>query len=68
MKSTKYKHVYFSKFLINRRGDAILLWMTLIGHDHTHWCKRFTTEREAALAVDMKLIEMGKEPVNILKH
>ena len=68
MKSASYKHVYFSEFLINRKGDCILPWMTLINHDRTHWCARFKTEREAALAVDMKLIEMCKEPVNILKH
>jgi len=29
-------------------------------------CKSFTDERDAAKFVDMKLIEKGKEPVNIL--
>jgi hypothetical protein len=28
----------------------------------------FETEREAAIWVDMRLIEAGKEPVNILKR
>lgn len=31
-------------------------------------CRVFKTEREAALKVDMILIEKGKEPVNILKR
>ena len=30
--------------------------------------KNFPTEREAAIYVDKMLIEMGKEPVNILKR
>lgn len=29
--------------------------------------KSFETEREAAIFVDKKLIEIGKDPVNILK-
>lgn len=32
------------------------------------WAKYFNNEREAAIAVDKKLIEKGKEPVNILKR
>lgn len=31
------------------------------------WSKYFLNKREAAIAVDKKLIEKGKEPVNILK-
>ena len=31
-----------------------------------NWQKYFQTEREAAIAVDKKLIENGREPVNIL--
>jgi hypothetical protein len=30
--------------------------------------KRYSTEREAALAADMQLLKQGKEPVNILKR
>jgi hypothetical protein len=30
-------------------------------------CKNFGSEREAAVQVDKWLIEMGKDPVNILK-
>ena len=32
-----------------------------------NWAVFFLTEKEAAKAVDMKLIEKGLEPVNILK-
>jgi hypothetical protein len=32
-----------------------------------NWAKYFDIEREAAIAVDKKLIEKGEEPVNILK-
>jgi len=32
------------------------------------WTKYFDNEREAAIAVDKKLLEKGKEPVNILKR
>lgn len=31
-----------------------------------NWRAYFDTEREAAIAVDKKLIEIGEEPVNIL--
>ena len=31
-------------------------------------CKRFATEREAAIHVDRILLEHGREPVNILKR
>jgi len=30
--------------------------------------KRFSTEREAAIAYDKALIQLGEEPVNILKR
>jgi hypothetical protein len=32
-----------------------------------NWSVFFLTEKEAAKAVDMKLIEKGQDPVNILK-
>ena len=31
-----------------------------------NWCKMCLDEREAAKAVDLKMIEQGKHPVNIL--
>jgi hypothetical protein len=31
-----------------------------------HWGAIFNTEKEAAIAVDIKLIEIGKNPVNVL--
>ena len=32
------------------------------------WCKTCKTEHKAALSVDLKLIELGREPVNVLKR
>ena len=32
-------------------------------HNWSKWCK---TEKEAAMAYDIKMIQIGKEPVNIL--
>jgi len=33
-----------------------------------NWIKRCKTEHEAAIASDKQLIELGREPVNILKR
>ena len=54
---SKYKHV---------RGINV--------SDNIYWCVKmkgvaettFKTEKEAAIAVDKKLISRGKEPVNVL--
>ena len=34
----------------------------------TYWSKWCDTEREAAIAYDIKMIELGRPPVNILKR
>jgi len=36
-------------------------------NDGYNWTAFFATEREAAIAVDKKMIELGRKPVNILK-
>ena len=57
--ASKYKYVYAIKF----KGEVIYRsYITRL-----KWANYFLTEREAAIAVDKKLIEKGKEPVNILK-
>ena len=47
-------------------------WRAFVGQSKNnlglHWQARFITEREAAIAVDKKRIELGLEPVNILKR
>lgn len=55
---TKYKHVYTTK--INGK-------QYFIGKVGKYKKQGFKTDREAALWVDKRLIEAGKDPVNILK-
>lgn len=57
---SKYKLVY----LFLNKGKEV--WTASIGTKYGRNMKYFKTEREAALAVDKYLIEMGKNPVNIL--
>mgnify|MGYP003628723288 CR=1 FL=1 len=61
---TSYKYV--TKF-IDCYGDV--RFVSRYNNGNT-WATRkvYDTEREAAKAVDMILISMGKEPVNILKR
>jgi hypothetical protein len=54
---SKYKGV--SEYATTRENTV---WLGQLGLKK----KMFDTEREAALFVDKKLIEKGKEPVNIL--
>lgn len=58
MQSTKYKGVR------TKRRSGRLFWT----HDGTHGFP-YTDEgeRQAALAYDLKLIAVGKQPVNVLK-
>lgn len=58
-KSQRYKHVY--KMIYNGRET----WYARIRRPN--WSNVFETERLAAIAVDKKLIEMKRKPVNILK-
>ena len=68
MKS-KYKYVYdTSTFRRNGKISPAVKWQMKIYHDGTIIRKFFETERDAALAVDMALIRIGRDPVNILKH
>lgn len=55
---SKYKNVYLIEFL----GD--IYYKASISK--YQWVKHFLDEREAAKAVDIKLIEHGEKPINIL--
>ncbi len=56
-KSDKYKYVYLFE---TKEGEE--RWgVMVVGNS-----KYYDTEREAALSVDKRLINKGKEPVNIL--
>lgn len=63
-KYSKYKHVTF--LIVNGKHKY---WQGELGLDNgRYWKKYCKTEKEAARAVDIKLIELGREPVNILKR
>jgi len=67
VKSEKYKYVY--RVTGSGRTGQSEYWkayFTIKGQYHNS--KLYTSEREAAIAVDRKLIEHGREPVNILKR
>ena len=56
-KSSKYKYVALFK-----TKEGVDRWVaTIMGNT-----KSYDTEKEAALSVDKKLINKGKDPVNIL--
>lgn len=61
----EYKHVNIYKLGDQTRFKAYIGFGTL---RVTQWGCTFMTDKEAAIAVDKKLIEFGKEPVNILKR
>lgn len=60
-KSEKYKGV--SRVYFNNQ----YLWKARSHANYNYWEKFCDTEREAALAYDMYMIKIGKQPVNILK-
>lgn len=66
--SSKYKFVHLRTKVHLNFGRWKGKWVASLEHDHGKWRAYFETEREAALAVDKKLIELGEEPVNILKR
>lgn len=66
-KSDKYKYVYLYELIDKKK--PVEKWFAMTGNLHFDFKSSFhDTEREAALAVDRKLIELNKEPVNILKR
>lgn len=65
-KTSQYKYVSFNKTITH--GRKVERWRAALNVSAGQvWACFKTTEREAALAVDKKLIELGREPVNILK-
>jgi hypothetical protein len=61
-KSDKYKLVY--KLKKCGSVNAKFVWFAKVGNKQKH----FNKEREAAIFVDLRLIEKGNEPVNILRR
>lgn len=61
-KTSKYKGVGLYTI------DGVLKWKAFYMVSKTSmWQKICSSEREAAIAYDKKMLELGKQPVNILK-
>jgi hypothetical protein len=58
--TSEYKYVAYKANRYGKKG-----WEVKIPNCPVRF---FTTEREAAIAVDKEFIKLGKEPVNILKR
>ena len=56
---TSYKYVYHVSY------DGVETYRAELSK--LHYCECFANPRDAAIAVDKKLLEHGKEAVNILK-
>lgn len=66
LEKSKYKGVYLGYKVSGK--DRNLPWSAQLTSNGSKWhSKYFLTEREAAIAYDKRLIELGKPPVNILK-
>lgn len=61
-KSEKYKYVYVLDY------GNLYRYLAEINRKGYRCRKYFDTEREAGLYIDKKLLELGEEPVNILKR
>lgn len=56
-----YKYIYL------RQLGLDIVYFASIYNKKIKWQNQFSTEKEAAIAVDKKLIQVGMDPVNILK-
>ena len=68
MRKSKYKYVYF-QWNRWRGSNARDFWEGNVYDSHEKRSRRkvFKEERDAAIWVDKTLLQLGKEPVNILK-
>lgn len=65
-KTSHYKGVVFS--IRKLHGRDYPKWQASCRlSDNKRWNSYHDTEREAAIAYDKKRIELGKDPVNVLK-
>lgn len=65
MEKIKSKYKGVSMFIVNGKQTY---WHAQKTHNNTRWQSTWKTEREAAIAYDKRMIQIGKEPVNILKR
>lgn len=61
IRPSKYKGVCFVETKDN------MPWMMRFNHNGMACIKRYTNERDAAMAYDLKMLELGLSPVNIYK-
>lgn len=66
-KSTIYKNVYGKTLMMGGRNKGQVFVASFDRKGHKWTGKMRTTEREAALDYDKKMISLGLPPVNILK-
>jgi len=64
-KTSNYKYV---RFVAKKHGKPFNKWEAQVYINQGNQSKSYhDEERDAALAVDKKLISLGRDPVNILK-
>ncbi len=71
VKKTGYKNVYKKRsswLTRGKEGEEFIYEYKIIvnGREIRSCSKAFKTERDCALALDKKLIELGHQPINIL--
>jgi hypothetical protein len=49
------------------RGKRYVTWIARHQHNGEKWTVTMNTQRDAALAYDKRLIQLGMQPVNILR-
>jgi photosystem II stability/assembly factor-like uncharacterized protein len=63
--TSQYYGVHICTAKVHGRPSKI--WIAKITDRGTTWRRKCANEREAAISVDKRLIELGRAPVNILK-
>jgi hypothetical protein len=68
MKSINYKGVYYSPPTDDfKYRKTKKFWTMKCNHKGHAYCSVHETEKGAALAYDKLMIQLGKEPINVLK-
>lgn len=70
LNNSKYvsKHPEYKNVSIYRNTKTSkLFYKTFINNNNKGYTRNFDSDRDAAKWIDLKLIEFGKNPVNILK-
>lgn len=65
---TEFKNVYFYNISANGRTVVRRYNYKITISRTVYECFGFESARDAALALDKKLIDLGREPINVLKR